>query len=219
MTRHTEVAGAGQVHEEPKNIEWVCAQIADCVWGCSWPPLDLTEEEISRIREGAQYLMTSLRPASAANTEGLREALAIELFKQSVDFEDEIVIPTERCRRLFIGMSQSDRNEWFVKVDRLLAIASAGTEGPGLGSEERFICHMICCGLDDGYIAFATWDDADKFRESYTSGVAVAKHGYSAAPDESGHKRAVIVSQGPWSDPLGVWRSALAGRPVEGEKK
>ena len=94
----------------------------------------------------------------------------------------------------------------------------AGTEGPGLGSEERFICHMICCGLDDGYIAFATWDDADKFRESYTSGVAVAKHGYSAAPDESGHKRAVIVSQGPWSDPLGVWRSALAALPVEGEK-
>ncbi len=67
-------AGAGQVHEEPKNIEWVCAQIADCVWGCSWPPLDLTEEEISRIREGAQYLMTSLRPAPAAITEGLREA-------------------------------------------------------------------------------------------------------------------------------------------------
>ena len=70
MTRHTEVAGAGQVHEEPKNIEWVCAQIADCVWGCSWPPLDLTEEEISRIREGAQYLMTSLRPAPA---DALRE--------------------------------------------------------------------------------------------------------------------------------------------------
>ena len=58
-------AEAGQVHEEPKNIEWVCAQIADCVWGCSWPPLDLTEEEISRIRKGAQYLMTSLRPAPA----------------------------------------------------------------------------------------------------------------------------------------------------------
>ena len=63
-------AEAGQVHEEPKNIEWVCAQIADCVWGCSWPPLDLTEEEISRIREGAQYLMTSLRPAPA---DALRE--------------------------------------------------------------------------------------------------------------------------------------------------
>lgn len=65
-------AGAGQVHEEPKNIEWVCAQIADCIWGCSWPPLDFTEEEISRIRKGAQYLMTSLRPAPAY---ALREAL------------------------------------------------------------------------------------------------------------------------------------------------
>ena len=39
------------------------------------------------------------------------------------------------------------------------------------------------------------------------------------APDESGHKRAVIVSQGLWSEPLGVWRAALAARPVEGEKK
>ena len=97
--------------------------------------------------------------------------------------------------------------------------ASAGTEGPGLRAGERFICHMICCGLDDGYIAFATWNDADKFRESYTSGIAVAKHGYSAAPDESGHKRAVIVSQGTWSEPLGVWRAALAARPVEGEKR
>ena len=75
-----------------------------------------------------------------------------------------------------------DALEWLENQITLSPPPSAGTEGQGLREPERFICHMICCGLDDGYIAFATWDDADKFRESYTSGVAVAEHGYSAGP-------------------------------------
>ncbi len=73
-----------------------------------------------------------------------------------------------------------------------------------------FMCNMSCCGRDDGIIVFSTWEEAEKFRESYTSGVAVAEHGYSAGPHESGHKRAVVITQAQWDGPLGIWRPRAA---------
>ena len=57
----------------------------------------------------------------------------------------------------------------------------------------RWIVRLICCGRDDGEERFATWEEADRFRESYTDKVGVAPHGYSADESESGHRRAGII--------------------------
>jgi hypothetical protein len=69
----------------------------------------------------------------------------------------------------------------------------------------RWLCSMICCGHSDGCMIFDTWKEADDFREAWTSGVAVAPHGYSAEPHESGHKRAVIVSEWHGEGKSGIW--------------
>ena len=53
---------------------------------------------------------------------------------------------------------------------------------------------LTCCGRDNGVEIFSSWEEADKFRESYTSGVAVNPHGYSAHPTEAGHKRSAVIS-------------------------
>lgn len=46
---------------------------------------------------------------------------------------------------------------------------------------------LICCGRDDGTECFDTWNEADAFRESYTTGPGVG-------PD--GHDRAAILTGG-----------------------
>lgn len=43
---------------------------------------------------------------------------------------------------------------------------------------------LICCGRDDGTETFDTWEAADAFRESYTSGPGVGG---------SGHERAAVL--------------------------
>ena len=53
--------------------------------------------------------------------------------------------------------------------------------------------HLICCGRDDGYVHFPTWEDADRFRDDYTRGPGVHPNGYSAPEHAHGHKRAAIV--------------------------
>lgn len=57
----------------------------------------------------------------------------------------------------------------------------------------KYIVKLICCGRDDGTYEADTWEEADKFRESYTSGEAVAKHGYSDS-EHNGHKRVGIIT-------------------------
>jgi len=52
---------------------------------------------------------------------------------------------------------------------------------------------LICCGRDDGVERFTTWEDANAFREAYTSGAAVHPQGYSASEHSPGHKRAGII--------------------------
>lgn len=54
---------------------------------------------------------------------------------------------------------------------------------------------LICCGRDDGTMVFSAWDEAQAFRESYTSGPAIAVHGFSSEPRESGHRRAAILTE------------------------
>lgn len=64
----------------------------------------------------------------------------------------------------------------------------------------------ICCGYREGEYEFATWAEADAFRESYISGPAVHPNGYSAGKYDPGHKRAVVISL---NDTLG-WRMVEA---------
>ena len=72
---------------------------------------------------------------------------------------------------------------------------------------KMWLCRLVCCGRDDGVVECESWEQADAFREAYTSGVGVALHGYSAPAYESGHRRAVIVTQEMVED---VLRRALA---------
>jgi DNA repair exonuclease SbcCD ATPase subunit len=58
---------------------------------------------------------------------------------------------------------------------------------------KRWRLDLTCCGRSNGVEYFETWEKADAFRESYTSGVAVAEHGYSAKEYEEGHRRAGII--------------------------
>ena len=66
-------------------------------------------------------------------------------------------------------------------------VPSAHGSGP-------WVCQLICCGYDDGIVRCASWEDADRMREDYTSGAGVHPNGYSAPAYEGGHRRAVIVS-------------------------
>jgi len=49
---------------------------------------------------------------------------------------------------------------------------------------------LICCGRDDGDIFRDTWDEADEFRQQYTSGAGV-RHFDRIWHD--GHDRAGII--------------------------
>jgi hypothetical protein len=52
---------------------------------------------------------------------------------------------------------------------------------------------LICCGRDDGDIFRSTWQEADQFRQSYTSGTGV-RH-FDGRGWRSGHDRAGIIEQ------------------------
>lgn len=52
---------------------------------------------------------------------------------------------------------------------------------------KKWIVKLICCGRDDGIYQADTWEEADSFRESYTSGPYVNVPG--------GHERAGIVEK------------------------
>jgi hypothetical protein len=53
---------------------------------------------------------------------------------------------------------------------------------------------LVCCERDDGTVAFATRDEAEAFREAYTSGPGVDHRGYSATAPFEGHVRAAILT-------------------------
>lgn len=78
----------------------------------------------------------------------------------------------------------------------LAAIHDALPDCPTCGGKP-FRLRFICCGREDGSQWFATTEDAEAFREPYTSGTAVAEHGYSAGPEEWGHRRAAILDHCP----------------------
>ena len=49
---------------------------------------------------------------------------------------------------------------------------------------------LICCGRDDGDIFRDTWEEADQFRQGFTSGSGVAAPGLLG-----GHVRAGIIER------------------------
>lgn len=56
---------------------------------------------------------------------------------------------------------------------------------------------LTCCGHADGVVSAETWEEADKIRNAYTSGVGVNEHGYSAHESESGHRRSAVIEHAP----------------------
>lgn len=55
-----------------------------------------------------------------------------------------------------------------------------------MADTRRWRLRLICCGRDDGTEAFDTWNEADSFRESYTSGEGVGA---------DGHDRAAVIEE------------------------
>ena len=53
---------------------------------------------------------------------------------------------------------------------------------------------MTCCGREAGTQEFDTWEAADAFRETYTSGPGVDPHGYSGT-GHAGHQRSAVISR------------------------
>ena len=66
---------------------------------------------------------------------------------------------------------------------------------------KRWRVRLICCGRDDGIMSFDTYEEAEAFRETYTSGPGVHTLGYSAPEHSSGHRRAAIISEAPREEP------------------
>lgn len=54
-----------------------------------------------------------------------------------------------------------------------------------------WVLQLICCGRDAGKERFATEQEAESFREAYTTGPGVDPHGYSGH-GHSGHQRAAL---------------------------
>jgi hypothetical protein len=54
---------------------------------------------------------------------------------------------------------------------------------------------LTCCGYDDGTFTANTYEEADAFREAYTSGPGVSPHGYSTESYVTGHRRSGVVSR------------------------
>ena len=58
-----------------------------------------------------------------------------------------------------------------------------------------WVAKAICCNYSQDTYRFATWEEANQFREDFTRpNQTVAEHGFSARVSESGHRRAVIIS-------------------------
>lgn len=99
--------------------------------------------------------------------------------------------------------------------------SEAPVEQAAPDADRAWRVRMICCGRDAGAeMIFGTWDEADQFRESWTSGPAVDPHGYSG-DGYHGHQRAgIIEAVAPDADRvsayaerlLGVWMSISVAR-------
>ena len=59
--------------------------------------------------------------------------------------------------------------------------ALAGHPSPDRGSGP-WVLRLVCCGYDDGIERYATWDEADMFRQTYVTG-------------PGGHDRAAILTR------------------------
>ena len=61
-------------------------------------------------------------------------------------------------------------------------------------SDRPWVVSLTCCGRDDGIYRAASWQEADNFRDDYTSGTAVDPHGYSGS-GYNGHRRSAVISR------------------------
>lgn len=63
---------------------------------------------------------------------------------------------------------------------------------------------LVCCGRFDGSVITRTWEEADSFRDIYTSGPGVEPTGYQAPAICGGHRRAGIITRIDAANPFGV---------------
>lgn len=59
---------------------------------------------------------------------------------------------------------------------------------------QPWLVDLICCGYSIDRVYCTTWEEANEWRETFTSGVAVDSHGFSGT-GHNGHRRAGIVRQ------------------------
>jgi hypothetical protein len=57
-----------------------------------------------------------------------------------------------------------------------------------VSNSRLFVVRLICCSRDDGVYGPTDWEDADRFRESYCTGVGVND-------GKGGHERIGIISE------------------------
>lgn len=107
----------------------------------------------------------------------------------------ELVERAREVRRNYGGGVYVERVEFrglaHADMDRLLSLAARGAEVAG--ATEAWRVDLTCCGRDAGSVSAETWEKAEAFRESYTTGPGVAPHGYSSCPTESGHHRSGVI--------------------------
>ena len=116
------------------------------------------------------------------------------------DFEKVFPLPSG-CIRVGIGYASTGYSNWaaHTHVERWqgwqarAARATADSVAAPAGGVGAWRVRMICCGKDEGFELFKTWDSADAFRNEYTSGYGVEQHGFSAPEHSGGHRRAAIV--------------------------
>lgn len=63
---------------------------------------------------------------------------------------------------------------------------------PEVAESSIWRVRLICCGRNDGDIFRDTWEEADQFRQAYTSGPGVAAPGQLR---HGGHVRAGIIER------------------------
>lgn len=97
-------------------------------------------------------------------------------------------------------------------ADRAAVPSAAGSADTGSETQGPWLVRKICCGHDDGEAEFATWKEADRFREIYVDSSRIAGHERSAIVRAATAPAAAVPVAGVAADTTGS--CAHCGEPV-----
>ena len=158
-------------------------------------------EEAGKLRRERDAAVDSATKATAE-----RDALRTEIASLANLYDprtwtgpagDELAACADRLRALLEGPASPPQRPQDAPQ------AQTRPDGHGQGSEAQegaeaadkpWRLDFICCGREDGHKTFATYEEADAFRDGYTSGPGVDHRGYGTT-EPSGHQRAAILTQ------------------------